>query len=68
MEGGFAMWMGLPVVLSVSTGNLLVPLRGRLIAETKDVVRVRIADSWDVDIYKAMVMSVEHDKSVHVVN
>lgn len=68
MEGGYAVWMGQPVVLRVVTGNLRVPLRGRLMSETNDVVRLRIADSWDVDIFKSMVVAVEHDNPVYVVN
>jgi hypothetical protein len=68
MEGGYAVWMGQPVILRVATGNLRVPLRGRLMSETDDVVRLRIAESWDVDIFKSMVIAVEHDVPVHVLN
>jgi len=49
-------------------GNLRVPLRGRLVSETNEAVRLRIADSWDVDIFKSMVLGVEHDNPVYVVN
>jgi hypothetical protein len=68
MEGGYALWMGQPVVLRVLAGNIRVPLRGRLVFETDEVVRLRIADSWDVDIYKSMVLAVEHDSPIYVVN
>jgi hypothetical protein len=68
MEEAYGMWMGLPVVLKVAAGNLRVPLRGRLISETNEVLRLRIADSWDVDIFKSMVLAVEHDNPVHMVN
>ena len=68
MEGGYAAWVGQPVILRVATGNLRVPLRGRLLSETNEVVRLRIADSWDVDIFKSMVVAVEHDLPVHVLN
>ena len=68
MEGGYAAWMGQPVILRVATGNLRVPLRGRLLSETNEVVRLRIADSWDVDIFKSMVVAIEHDLPVHVLN
>ena len=61
MEGGYEVWMGQPVILRVVAGNLRVPLRGRLLSESGDVVRLRIADSWDVDIFKTMVVGVEHD-------
>lgn len=68
VEGGYSVWMGQPVILRVVAGNLRVPLRGRLVSETKDAVRLRIADSWDVDIFKSMVLGVEHDNPVYIVN
>jgi hypothetical protein len=60
--------MGQAIILRVVAGNLRVPLRGRLVSETEDVLRLRIADSWDVDIFKSMVLGVEHDNPVYVVN
>jgi hypothetical protein len=68
MEGGYANWMNQPVILRVVAGNLRVPLRGRLISETGDIVRLRIADSWDVDIFKSMVVAVEQDVPVQVIH
>jgi len=68
MEGGYEVWMGQPVILRVVAGSLKVPLRGRLLSETNEVVRLRIADSWDVDIFKTMVVGVEHDNPVYVLN
>jgi hypothetical protein len=68
MEGAYDVWMGQSVILRVVAGNLRVPLRGRLLSETNDVVRLRIADSWDVDIFKTMVVGVEHDNPVYVLN
>ena len=68
MVGGYGIWMGQSVILRVVAGNLRVPLRGRLVSETSDVVRLRIADSWDVDIFKSMVLAVEHDNPVYVLN
>ncbi|MDR3720475.1 MAG: hypothetical protein P4L00_02650 [Candidatus Acidoferrales bacterium] len=68
MQGGYEVWMGQPVILRVVAGTLRVPLRGRLLSETSEVVRLRIADSWDVDIFKTMVVGVEHDNPVYVLN
>jgi hypothetical protein len=68
MVGGYGIWMGQSVILRVVAGNLRVPLRGRLVSETTEVVRLRIADSWDVDIFKSMVLAVEHDNPVYVFN
>jgi hypothetical protein len=67
MEGGYGLWMGQSVVLRIVTGNLRVPLRGRLLSETHEAVRLRIADSWDVDIFKSMVVAVEQDSPLCVV-
>ena len=68
MEDGYAVWMGQPVILRVVTGNLRVPLRGRLVSETNESLRLRISESWDVDIFKSMVANVEHDLPVFIVN
>jgi len=68
MEMNYTVWMGQPVVLRVIAGSMHVPLRGRLLSETSEVLRLRIADSWDVDIFKSMVLGVEHDNPVYVIN
>jgi hypothetical protein len=68
MPSGYQVWMGQPVVLRVAAGDVRVPLRGRMVSETKEVIRLRIADSWDVDIFKSMILGVEHDNPVYVVN
>jgi hypothetical protein len=68
MQSGYEVWMGQPVVLRVAAGDVRVPLRGRLLSETKEVIRLRIADSWDVDIFKSMILGVEHDNPVFVIN
>jgi hypothetical protein len=57
----FAMWIGQPVVLQVALGDIRVPLRGKLLKEGGDTLRVRIGEGWDVDIYKTMIMAVEED-------
>jgi hypothetical protein len=68
MEGGYAVWIGQPVLLRVVTGSLRVPLRGRLVSETKDSVRLRISDSWDVDLLKSIVVAIERDVPIYVFN
>jgi hypothetical protein len=68
MQSAYEVWMGQTVVLRVAAGDVRVPLRGRMVAETKEVIRLRIADSWDVDIFKSMILGVEHDNPVYVVN
>jgi hypothetical protein len=61
MHSVFKPWIGHPVVLQVALGDIKVPLRGKLLKEGGDTLRVRIGDGWDVDIYKTMVLAVEED-------
>src|SRR5262249_31483812 len=61
MDSGYSAWIGLPVALQVALGDIKVPLRGKLLKEASDTVRMRIGDGWDVDIYKAMILAVEED-------
>jgi len=61
MESAYATWVGQPVVLQVALGDIKVPLRGTLLKDGAETVRIRIGDGWDVDIYKAMIMAVEED-------
>jgi hypothetical protein len=61
MMDAFQPWVGQAVVLQVALGDIKVPLRGKLLKDGNDTVRVRIGDGWDVDIYKAMIMGVEPD-------
>jgi len=48
-------------VLQVASAALRVPLRGVILGETQESVRFRIDDSWDIDIYKSMILAVEED-------
>ncbi len=66
MDSAFAAWIGQPVVLQVALGDIKVPLRGKLLKEAGDTLRVRIGDSWDVDIYKTMILAVEEDSMATV--
>jgi hypothetical protein len=61
MHSAFARWIGQPVILQVALGDIKVPLRGKLLKEGGDTLRLRIGDGWDVDIYKTMVLAVEED-------
>lgn len=67
MEGGYALWVGQPVVLQVAAGEMRVPLRGTLVGESRDSIRFRIGDGWDVDIYKNMVLAIEEENWVSIV-
>ena len=61
MNRAYATWIGQPVVLQLALGDIRVPLRGKLLKEGGETVRMRIGDGWDVDIYKAMILAVEED-------
>lgn len=61
MNNAYNAWIGQSVVLQVVLGNLKVPLRGKLLKDGGETVRMRIGDGWDVDIYKAMILAVEED-------
>jgi hypothetical protein len=61
MQSGYEVWLGQAVVLKVELGDIQVPLRGKLLKENSETVRVRIGEGWDVDIYKAMIRGVEED-------
>ena len=64
MDSAFEAWIGQPVILQVALGNIKVPLRGKLLKDGGETVRMRIGDGWDVDIYKAMILAVEEESMV----
>ena len=61
MDRAYATWVGQPVVLQVALGDIKVPLRGTLLKDGVETVRMRIGDGWDVDIFKSMILAVEQD-------
>jgi hypothetical protein len=64
MDSAYATWIGQPVILQLALGDIRVPLRGKLLKDGGETVRMRIGDGWDVDIYKAMILAVEEDSMV----
>ena len=64
MQDAYASWMGQLVVLQVSVGDLKVPLRGTMVSESKEAVRMRIGEGWDIDVFKTMILTVDRDKSI----
>jgi hypothetical protein len=61
MATAFNSWVGQEVVLQVALGDIKVPLRGRLLKDGEETIRMRIGEGWDVDIYKAMILTVDQD-------
>jgi type II secretory pathway component PulC len=61
LQGAYAQWAAQPVVLQVKSADLQIPLRGVILGETEQTIRFRVEDSWDIDIYKYMILAVEED-------
>ena len=66
MDSAYAPWIGQAVVLQVALGEMKVPLRGKLLKDNGETIRVRIGDGWDVDVYKTMILAVEEDAFARV--
>jgi hypothetical protein len=64
MENAYTAWVGQSVLLQVALGDIKVPLRGTLLKNGSETIRMRIGEGWDVDIYKSMIMTVERDSAV----
>ena len=61
MDSAFATWIGRPVVLRVALGESRVGVRGMLLGDGADTLRIRLGEGLDIDIYKEMVLAVEED-------
>lgn len=66
MESAYAVWIGQAVVLQIAAADLRVPLRGIIVGETDEAVQVRVEQTWDIDIYKSMILAVEQDRWARV--
>ena len=49
------------MILKIALGDVEVPLRGKFLAENGETICIRIDDSWDIEIYKTMILAVEED-------
>jgi hypothetical protein len=67
MPSAFEAWVGQAVVLQVAAGDLRVPLRGIIVGESDETLRFRVGDTWDIDIYKTMILAVEQDNWATIV-
>jgi two-component system, chemotaxis family, chemotaxis protein CheY len=57
----YSVWIGRQVELQIAAGEARVALRGQLVRESSDALRVRIEGCWDVDIFKEMILRVDAD-------
>lgn len=61
MSDAYAPWLNQAVILQVACNGLRVPLRGTIVGESSDAIRFRLEQSWDVDIFKNMILAIEQD-------
>ncbi len=64
MDEAYKTWIGEDVVLQMALGDSLVPLRGKILKDNGETLRMRVGDNWDIDIFKNMVLAVEEDIKV----
>jgi hypothetical protein len=58
-SGNYSTWLDKPVLLHVATEGFLTALMCMIVSESDATLRIRVADLWDFDIYKEMVLAVE---------
>lgn len=61
MQTMYESWINKPVVLQVVTADVLVHLRGTLVGESTTTIRLRFDERWDFDVFKNIILTVEHD-------
>jgi len=59
MEIEYKALLGRPVILKIVLEDVQVPLRGRLLRESGETIRIRVGEGWDIDVYKTMISAVE---------
>ena len=57
----YKVWLGRRVILKIALDDLEVPLRGKFLRENGETIRIRIDGSWDIEIYKTMILAVGED-------
>jgi hypothetical protein len=61
MDEAYAPWVGRPVVLQVASGESKVALRGKILKDCGDALRIRVDGNWDIGVYKSLILAVEED-------
>lgn len=62
MESAFALWVGRPVMLRVALGDCRVSVRGTLLKDGAETLKMRVAEGFDIDIYKDLILAVEEER------
>ena len=63
-SGNYSTWLNKAVLLHFATGGFLTSLNCVIVGESDAALRIRIANLWDVDLFKEMVLAVEPAVSV----
>ena len=67
-SGNYSTWINKPVLLHVVTEGSLTALKCVIVGESKAVLRVRVANLWDIDLFKEMILAVEAAVETRFVN
>jgi hypothetical protein len=67
-SGNYSTWLNKPVLLHVVTGGSPTALKCVIVGESKAVLRVRVANLWDIDLFKEMILAVEAAVETRLVN
>jgi hypothetical protein len=59
LSGNYSTWLDKPVLLHIATEGFLTALVCIIVSESDATLRIRVADLWDFDIFKEMVLAVE---------
>jgi hypothetical protein len=59
LSGPYSIWFGRRVAMHLSAGEFQTTLNCTIVSESDMALRVRVADIWEIDIYKEMVLSIK---------
>jgi hypothetical protein len=57
--GNYSTWLNKPVLMHVATGGFLTALNCIIVDESDVSLRILIANRWEIDIFKEMILAVE---------
>jgi hypothetical protein len=57
--GNYSTWLNKPVLVHVATGGFLTALNCMIVDESDVSLRICIANRWEIDIFKEMILAVE---------
>ena len=57
--GNYSTWLNTPMLLYLATEGCLTVLDCVIAGESNAALGVRVADLWDIDIFKEMILAVE---------